>query len=271
MGIRRLPMLIVLAAVVIAGRGAGASQIAYDGFGPSFPIYANGGTGFSGPWTQGGFNAFASGYTPSEDSLCYVKLRTYGGHVSGRAFSAINGAVRSLQQPVGQDHSTVYLSFLLQPEGKLGDGIFGGFFGVTLNGDGADLFVGKPGGGAGDEYVLETRGGSGQVSSGESAVVGRTALLVVKAEFLPGNDAFTLYVNPRPGQPEPSSGTTKTDLDLGTVSQVGVYSSGGFAVDEVRIGTTYADVVPTDRQADRQGRGHDLRRCGGGDDRGHGR
>jgi hypothetical protein len=31
-------------------------QTAYEGFGPSFPIYANGGTGFSGPWTQGGFN-----------------------------------------------------------------------------------------------------------------------------------------------------------------------------------------------------------------------
>src|SRR5262249_23757930 len=151
---RRLSTLIVLAATVIVGHRAGASQIAYDGFAPSFPIYANGGTGFSGPWTQGGFNAFASGYTPMEDSLCYGKLQTGGGRVSGGPFSAINGAVRTLQQPLGADHTTVYLSFLVQPLGKLGNGIFGGFFGVTLNGVGSDLFVGKPGGGASDEYVL---------------------------------------------------------------------------------------------------------------------
>ncbi len=166
--------------------------------------------------------------------------------MSGGAFSAINGAIRSLAGPLGQDNTTVYLSFLLQPQGTLNNGLFGGFFGLTLNGQGNDLFIGKPGGGPGaEEYVLETRGGSGQVSSGTPAVVGRTAFLVVKAEFLPGNDVFTLYTNPDPRDPEPADGVTKTDLNLGVVSRVGIYTTGALAVDEIRIGTTYEDVVPT--------------------------
>ena len=105
---------------------ARASQIGYEGFNQSFPVYANSGTGFSGAWTQGGFNAFASGYTWSESSLCYARLQTNGGSVSGEAFSAINGAIRSLNQSLGANNTTVYLSFLVQPEGTLNSGILTG-------------------------------------------------------------------------------------------------------------------------------------------------
>src|ERR1700745_3432733 len=76
-----------------------ASQIAYEGFSASFPVYADSGTGFSGPWVQGGFNAFASGYVPTEESLCFARLQTNGGSISGGAFSSINGALRGLAQP----------------------------------------------------------------------------------------------------------------------------------------------------------------------------
>jgi hypothetical protein len=234
----------IAAAAALSGQPSQASLIAYDGFGPSFPIYANGGTGFSAPWTQGGFNAFASGYAPREDSLCFGRQKTSGGSVSGGSFQQINGAIRNLAQPLGASGTTVYMSFLLRPQGTLGEGIFGGFFGVTLNGSlGNDLFIGKPGGGASDQYVIETRGGSGQVASGTPAVVGRTALLVMKAQFQAGNDIFTLNVNPRPGS-EPVSGALKGDIDLGAVSRIGIYSTGDFSVDEIRIGTTYSDVVP---------------------------
>jgi len=257
---------------MLSSAPARASQVAYESFTPSFPIYANGGTGFNGPWTQGGFNVSGSGYTPLEGSLCFAKLPASGGSVSGPAFSAINGAVRNLASPLGQDNTTVYLSFLIQPQGTLHAGIFRGFFGLTLSGSlGTELFVGKPGGGADDEYVLEARGGAFQVPSGTSAVVGRTALLVVRADFRPGKDVFTLYVNPRPRDPEPSSGAVEADLDLGLVSRLGLYSTGAFAIDEVRIGTTYADVVPVGGSA----RFHEFHGCqdddhDGDDDHGHG-
>ena len=234
---------LAVSALLVLGPPAWAAQIAHEGFTPSFPIYANGGTGFAGPWKQGGFNAFASWYVPLERSLCNARLRSEGGSVSGTAFQAINGAVRDLAQPLGA--GTVYMSFLIQAQGTLHEGIFNGFFGLTLNGQGNDLFIGKPGAGALAQYVLEHRGGFGQVPSGGSAATGRTTLLVLKAEFLPGNDHFTLYVDPAVGRTEPTSGVIKTDLDLGTVSQIGIYSSGAFAVDEIRIATSYAEVLPS--------------------------
>lgn len=232
-------------AAVFAGLSAPAlaTPLAYEGFGPSFPIYANGGSGFNGPWAQGGFNAFASGYVPRDRSLCNPGLQVSGGSVSANAFPAINGAIRNLALTLS-NQPVVYVSFLVQPRGQLDEGVFSGFFGLTLNGQsGNDLFIGKPGGGATGQYVLENRGGFGQVSSGASAVVGRTTLLVLKAEFIAGNDQFSLYVDPR-SQSEPAASAVKNDLDLGAVSRIGIYSTGAFTIDEIRIGTTYADVLP---------------------------
>jgi hypothetical protein len=252
----------IAAALAMLSQPACASQIAYEGFDLTFPAY-NTGVGFSGAWATGGFNALVSDYTANARSLSYssgangnaqgggVQLQASGGSVSGGAFAAINGALRHLAAPLGASNTTVYVSFLIQPNGTLGNGVFNGFFGLTLNGSlGKDLFIGKPG--SGTEYVLETRGGGGQVASNTSAVVGKTALLVVKAEFLSGIDIFTLYTNPVPGAPEPASGVVKTDLYLGTVSAIGIYSSGAFSIDEIRIGTTYADVTPAVTGGDSQ-------------------
>jgi hypothetical protein len=236
-----LLVLFTAATLSVLSKPSAASLTAYDDFGPSFPIYANSGTGFSDPWTKGGFNTLGSGFVLSNTSL----QKTSGGSVCGVASPEINGAVRDLQQSMGAPGTTVYLSFLMQPQGTLNEGLFGGFFGVTLNGSlGNNLFIGKSGGGAADQYVLETQGGGGQAPSGSPVSVGHTSLLVLKAEFVSGDDVFTLYVNPKKGQPEPSAGAVKTGLDLGDVSTIGIYASGAFCVDEIRIGTTYGDVVP---------------------------
>lgn len=239
---RYLARLSVMAALLVVGQTS-QSQIVYEGFNPTFPNYHSG-TGLTNAWLQDGFNVSAADYAASESSLSYAGLQTSGGSISSVAVFQISGATRTLAQPLGADNSTVYLSFLVQPQGTLDEGLFNGFFGLTLNGSlGDDLFIGKPGGPR--EYVLETRGGSGQVSSGSATVIGETALLVVKAEFRAGNDIFTLYANPTPGDPEPSDGVVKSDLDLGTVSKIGIYSTGAFSIDEIRVGATYADVVPT--------------------------
>src|SRR5437868_4160492 len=125
---KRISVLPFVAALVIMSQPVQASQIVYEGFALTFPAF-NGGTGFSGAWAQGGFNAFASGYTASDSSLFYVNgngkagsqgnssldnrgkagLQTSGGSVSAEAFSQINGAKRSFAQPLGADNTTVYL------------------------------------------------------------------------------------------------------------------------------------------------------------------
>lgn len=225
--------------VVVLSQPARASLDAYEGFRPSFPVYASGGTGFAAAWT-------GSGYTTRAKSLCYTKLQaseggSVAGGVAGESFASFASAERNLAQPLGANGSTRYISFLIQPLSDL-DGF--SFFGLSLN----SLFVGKPGAGAVDQYVIEDGGGANQVNSGTPVVVGRTALLVVKLQFNsgPGPDVVTLYVNPTPGRPEPSSNAVKENLDLGTVSGIFIISLGASsAIDEIRIGTTYADVVPS--------------------------
>jgi hypothetical protein len=227
--------LAIAAGSALAGDGA-LAQIAYEGFNASFPAYAAGGTGFDGPWTQGGFNVGAADYAPVRRSLRFRGMRGTGGSIAGFASASINGMVRTLRQPLGQNGTIVYLGFLLRPLGTLDDGVFGGFFGMTL---GNDLFVGRAGNV--DEYVVETRGGGGRLFSAVPTVVGRTALLVVKVEFLDGTDRITLFVDPKPRGAEPGGGVVKTDLDLGVVSSLGVYSGGAFAIDEIRLGATFAE------------------------------
>ena len=182
----------------------------------------NGGTGFSGPWVPGGYNAsLFENYDIAAGSLTFGSLAVSGNRAYSPAVNAIAGLTRPLSQPLGAAGTTRYISFLLRPEGTLDAGIFNGFFGMILhrpetfpgaNPEPPELFVGKPGNTA-HEYVLENRGGSGQVASGVPVAIGQTAFIVIKAEFTDGNDTFTLYMNPTPGCPEPGTGIVKQDID----------------------------------------------------------
>jgi hypothetical protein len=223
-----------LLSVVVLSQPAGATLIAYEGFRPSFPVYASGGTGFSGPWV-------GSGYTTRLKSLCVTKLEaSEGGSVAGEPGGGIS---RALLAPLGVTGTTRYISFLIQPVSF--DPVFS-FFGLELFGTLGALHVGKPGHDATDQYVIEDFGGLNQVVSGVPVVAGRTALLVVKFNFNAANDVITLYVDPTPGRLEPSSTAVKVNLNLGTVTFISFVSFGATSIiDEIRIGDTYADVVPS--------------------------
>lgn len=220
---------------------ARASPIAYEAFAIPLASPFDGGAGFAGPWTgAAGFH----GYSWNDSTLSVPGLRVGDGSLSGEASAiGLGFAARELGAAV-TSQPVVYVSFLVQPRGTLHEGSFDGFFGLVLVGTLRNVFAGKPGAGALDQYVLETVGGGGQAASGAPAVVGRTALLVVKAQLSAGNDVFTLYVDPPVKGPEPASGAVKDDLDLGNLSAVGVYSGGAFTIDEIRVGSSYADVVP---------------------------
>jgi hypothetical protein len=207
----------------------------------------NGGTGFAGPWLASGFNAsIHDNYDIGEDSLHFQDLIVTGSRTESGPTNALAGLGRNLATPIpGTANATLYFSFLLRPEGTLGEGNSNGFFGCYLDGTGnSDLFVGKPGSAAAGEYVLENRGGASQVPSGVAPVVGETVLLVVRADLGPGPDVFTLHVNPDTCQPEPGSVTVKSDLDVGDVSALVIYSTGAFSIDELRMGSSFEDVVP---------------------------
>lgn len=250
MNTRRLVLLIVASAANLLPTVAEAALLAYDGFdyapAGSDLLGNSGGFGFSTPWRPGGFNAsINTNYDLQSGSLPSGGLVTSGNRVSTNAVTAIAGLTRDFLTPLGVPGTTRYASFLLRPEGQLHGGVFNGFFGVVLEQPvEPELFVGKPGGGAIDRYVLEDRGGSLQVSSGVPTVVGETVFLVLKAEFIAGNDQFTLFMNPVPGAPEPATGTVKNNSNAGTVAGLTIYSTGAFSIDELRLGETFADVTP---------------------------
>ncbi|HEX9400989.1 MAG TPA: hypothetical protein VF912_12840 [Anaeromyxobacter sp.] len=234
--------MLPVATLLVASQPAQASPLAYEGF--SLPLAApfHGGAGFSGPWNND-LAPTLQGYSWSDSTLRITGLQASGGSVSGDASDlTFSLASRNLSTFVAT-YPTVYVSFLVQPRGTLNEGAAGGFFGLFLRGSSGYLFIGKPGAGAVDQYVLETLGGAAQVASGVPVVLGRTVLLVMKAQFTPANDVFTLYVDPPVKGSEPASGAVKSDLDLGPLSALGIYSGGAFAIDEIRVGTTYADVV----------------------------
>jgi hypothetical protein len=248
-----LAVLMSSAALASAAGPAHADLAVYEPFGytPGPPLLgANGGTGFTDPWHPGGFNAsIFTNYTVAADSLPYPALLTSGNHVDTAAQTAISGLTRDLATPLGAPGTTAYLSVLLRPEGTVGAGPLGGFFGLYLNAStttpnvSQDLFLGKPG--ISDLYDIEDRGGTNRHFSTAAATTGATDLLVLRMDFTAGVDKFTLYVDPAAGAPEPPSGVVKQDSDVGTVGALTLYSTGAYGVDEIRIGRTYADVVPT--------------------------
>ena len=250
MRVHRLVLTLAALSILAMERSSVGALLAYEGF--DYPAVGSdvagqaGGTGFAGPWAPGGFNASISDHLDvAGGSLPFGLLLTSGNRAASGPTNAIAGVTRPLAAPLGADGTTRYFSVVLRPEGTLGAGAFNGFFGVTLETAGEpELYFGKPGGGAITQYVVEDRGGAGQVSSGVPAVVGQPALLVLKAQFNAGNDVFTLYVNPTPGGPEPAAGAVKSDSNVGPVTGLTIYSTGAFSVDELRVGDTFADVTP---------------------------
>lgn len=223
-----------------------AALIAYEPFDypPNVPLVEQtNGIGFKSPWQPGGFNArLFDLYNVRPGRLEYPGLAMKGtNHASADTppggGPVIAGIARLLSTNLAVPGATYYLSFLHRidaPE-EYASVVIG-------TGDGAELSIGKSG--SIREYHISQRGGVGRMLSGVEPVVGKAAFLVVKMEFKDGEDRFTFFVNPTPGKPEPASTTVKEDLDLQHADMLFLYSRAAWSVDEIRLGTTWADVTP---------------------------
>jgi hypothetical protein len=141
------------------------------------------------------------------------------------------------------------MSVLLRPEDVIGGGTFQNYFGIVLGATVADhsneVFFGKPGGPPLTQYVLEGRGGVTPQSSGAAVLLNETALLVLKVVFGAAGSSFSLFVDPDVNSLEPASPFDAfRSRDINSIGALTLYSTGAFGLDEIRIGTTYADVVP---------------------------
>ena len=165
-----LAMLVLPAGIRSSASAATLSEEPFNYSSTSGPILGqNGGSGWSGAWEAGGFNAtIFTNQIVAANSLNFNPLSISGNRTSTDANNAITGDERLFDAAaqVGQnDTATRYLSFLIRPEGVLNAGAENGFFGVYLDGVNDDLYVGKPGAGTLTNYVLEERGGAFQSPS----------------------------------------------------------------------------------------------------------
>ena len=69
--------------------------------------------------------------------------------------------------------------------------------------------------------------------------------MVLRADFVSGSgDTFKLYINPSNSAEPGVADATKSAYDVGTVSTIQFNGNLGFSIDELKIGSSYADVVP---------------------------
>jgi hypothetical protein len=231
--------------------GAKAALVVYEPF--DYPadtplVGKTNGIGFTSAWVPGGFNArLFDLFKVDRGALTYPNLAAKGtNHAAADApppgTPGIAGTGRVLATNIASPGATYYLSFLHRPDNDEE------FASVVLGtGQGKELSIGKSG--TVPEYHISQRGGTGRVLSGVQPVAGKTSFLVVKMEFKEGPDRFTLYVNPTPGKPEPATGAIKDDLDLEFANMLFLYSRAAWSVDEIRLGTTWADVTPVQKNS----------------------
>ena len=234
---------------------AQATLVAYEGFDYSpgsalpadqSPTTWNGGAGWSNTWTT------ANGDEPviGTGSLSYGSLATSGNMMTvPNASSAGNGAARTLDSTAQNDFiygtsatGAMWVSALVEQ---------------NYSGDNASITLGntqqyQPGitfgsfASAGISYYGMASNTTNVTTT--PVATGTTAFLVLQINFTGNNNInLTLYVDPTPGLSAPAAGTTSiTEPGKPFSSSGGVNVTGtGWSFDELRFGTTYADVAPT--------------------------
>ena len=193
-----------------------------------------GGTGFKTAWKVEEFNA---PLTITAGGLTYPGLRTSGRalHVESTDADETNRRRpphvvihRELTNPYGQDGTQVWTSFLIQAnKPEVGECL-------ALIGR---LPVGK---GWGDGFTF----GGGKMQAN------KPYLIVVRYTFHKGNDLAHMWLNPTPGkQPADTDAVAVSRQEENPGSDAYLirmqpYGKGSYDIDEIRVGKSYAEVVP---------------------------
>ena len=124
----------------------------------------------------------AESFNIQKGSLISGGKKSAGNRLSTESTETISGiGIKIADKASFKNGDNVYLSYLIRPEGTIGDGVYGGYFGVGLkpiNQDG--IFFGKPG--DHEQYGIEKQGGPLFAASGVEPEVNKTSFVVVKIE-----------------------------------------------------------------------------------------
>jgi len=252
----------LLAGLLLIPSGSQAAQMAYEGFdystGSDNLTGQAGGSGWNGAWQNvNGVNAnvIAGSLVAGASSPTGVDARSTGNSVNlpnarrvGRLLdTSANGpfgsrGYRDANGRIGADGTTIYVSFMQQPNGT---GIYYEFeFHRDNLGDGGRIGgIGNDSGSPGGNVNLRA-GGTNNYSLG----AGTTAVnfYVVRIDFKAGNDDVYVYRNPtsatEPGVPTLTK-LAVSDMSFNGISFGAFVGSTTVAHDEIRLGQTWADVI----------------------------
>ena len=225
-------------------QAAPSGLVAYDGFAYAVgqPIAGqNGGTGWTGAWTSE-----TSGTVVASSLVASAPADTLSTTGAKITVGASNGpSSRTLSQTLGADGTTIWSGVLMKLD-------FPGQYDwsrFTIGDLSIQAYSNL------DDWSATASNGFGTYYFNQSfapAVTGNTYFLVVKQTFnvTSGQDNVQIYLNPTPGtEPSVGSALVNTTIDsqyLNTFSTIRLTASYNSAAsfDEVRLGTTYADVAP---------------------------
>jgi hypothetical protein len=245
---------------------SGAAPIAYEPFnytpGPITDSTASTATGFTGNWARlldptGDYGAVTAG------SLTYTGMNSAAGKLENghnRLTTTLDtgvagpfAAYRNTAGDIGQDGTTLYLSFLM----KVAAGT-PGFVALELFRDGdadanrrlsVDVWTGHTGGGAANIWLTGWIP-PGTVADGDPLIPFDTLthLYMLKINFGAANaDTVDIYVDPvlALGEPAiPTDSISVTDLAFDRILTSNFGSSQLITVDEIRFGNSFAAAVP---------------------------
>jgi hypothetical protein len=271
--------LTLLLAGVLATPAAGrAEPIAEESFDykAGTPLKeANGGVGWDGAW-------FTSPLNPRDNEVIGPGMKFPGLSTAGSCMRQIGRDVRSFRRidtnrkqvahlveegqfgkTFGKDGTTIWIGFLIampsHPRSAYGgihlcDGL-GDLKKDPFGDKKAHQRISLGRSNTSDGWYLGrvTNGGPGSGKWNSKVASDKTTrLLVYRFDFKKGDEEAWLHVDPKPGQaPDPKTAAIHaekvTDFRFNTLS-VGAGGGAEFHVDEIRIGTEFADVVPAARQ-----------------------
>ena len=244
--------LVSLASLAALAGSAHAQLIAYDGF--NYPaasalnVAGNGGLGWAFPWSPSSGVSWITDSVGSSYINAGLSLQKAGRRITG-SNSASQRSI-SLGTPLGNSPGTVWVSFIAQ---QTSGATSSNWLGVKLPctpGAGVDqfIYIGKP-------YTRTAwgldPGGFSRHRTGSASVYAKS-FVVAKIDLRAGLDDVRVWVNP-PLFGTPANATASvTALNVGNfqgitkaIAEVG--STAGVptgTIDEIRIGSSYADVAP---------------------------
>ncbi|MDA8376383.1 MAG: PEP-CTERM sorting domain-containing protein [Planctomycetia bacterium] len=228
----------------LAAQSARASLLVYEPFNYTSGSTLNGqtatGTGLTGTW--GGSNTG----TISAGSLSEGNLATAdNSYLSGGG----NNTISFVSNITATTGNPVWGSFLLNTPSNVASNYGGLVLEPAAPTSSAPApFIGISNSG---HFLVQKYGSSDNTVLGTAASANTTYLLVfedIANATSGGPDTLNLWVNPTAGAANPPAtpdvSNTYSTSPIGAISGIDLANGGGFSYDEVRIGTTYADVTP---------------------------